>query len=150
MGLRYSPDTVDARERAFLNDNQPKLADCRLWVAIFGSGSVRNRALSVRQPLAKLRTARTIIHSTTNHATKAATTTGHTQGFLASQSEDGSVMVCYANYYLADTGVSRCTIFILYPAFFSRLATSSAIITERCCPPVQPNAIVRYDLPSRM
>ena len=40
-------------------------------------------------------------------------------------------------------GLSRCTTFTLYPDFRSRLPTSSAIITERCCPPVHPNEIVR-------
>src|SRR5580692_10916589 len=40
-------------------------------------------------------------------------------------------------------GLSRCTTFTLYPAFRRRLFTSSAIITERCCPPVHPKLIVR-------
>src|SRR6202035_871434 len=40
-------------------------------------------------------------------------------------------------------GLSRCATFTLYPAFRSRLLTSSAIITERCCPPVHPKLIVR-------
>ncbi len=40
-------------------------------------------------------------------------------------------------------GLSRCTTFTLYPAFRRRLLTSSAIITERCCPPVHPKLMVR-------
>ncbi len=40
-------------------------------------------------------------------------------------------------------GLSRCTTFTLYPAFRSRLLTSSAIITERCCPPVHPKLMVK-------
>jgi len=40
-------------------------------------------------------------------------------------------------------GLSRCTILTLYPARRKCLPTSSAIMTERCCPPVQPKAIVR-------
>src|SRR6266849_8969810 len=40
-------------------------------------------------------------------------------------------------------GLSRCTTFTRYPALRRRLPTSSAIMTERCCPPVQPNEIVR-------
>lgn len=41
------------------------------------------------------------------------------------------------------TGESRCTTLALYPAFARRLFTSSAIMTERCLPPVQPKAIVK-------
>jgi len=40
-------------------------------------------------------------------------------------------------------GLSRCTTFTRYPAFRKRLLTSSAIITERCWPPVQPKEMVR-------
>ena len=40
-------------------------------------------------------------------------------------------------------GLSRCTTFTRYPALRSRLLTSSAIMTERCCPPVQPKEMVR-------
>jgi hypothetical protein len=40
-------------------------------------------------------------------------------------------------------GLSRCTTFTGYPAVRSSLPTSSAIITERCCPPVQPKEMVR-------
>ena len=40
-------------------------------------------------------------------------------------------------------GMSRCTIFTRYPARRRCLPTSSAIMTERCCPPVQPKAMVR-------
>ena len=40
-------------------------------------------------------------------------------------------------------GMSRCTIFTRYPACRRCLPTSSAIMTERCCPPVHPNAIVK-------
>src|SRR5271156_6082210 len=40
-------------------------------------------------------------------------------------------------------GLSRCTTFTRYPALRNSLLTSSAIITERCCPPVQPKEIVR-------
>jgi hypothetical protein len=40
-------------------------------------------------------------------------------------------------------GLSRCTTFTRYPALRKCLLTSSAIITDRCCPPVQPNEIVR-------
>jgi hypothetical protein len=40
-------------------------------------------------------------------------------------------------------GMSRCTTFTRYPAFCSRLVTSSEIMTERCLPPVQPKAMVR-------
>jgi len=40
-------------------------------------------------------------------------------------------------------GLSRCTTFTRYPAFRKSLPTSSAIITERCCPPVHPKEIVR-------
>lgn len=40
-------------------------------------------------------------------------------------------------------GLSRCATFTLYPAFRSRLPTSSAIITERCWPPVHPKLMVR-------
>ncbi len=40
-------------------------------------------------------------------------------------------------------GLSRCTTFTRYPALRRRLPTSSAIMTERCCPPVQPKEIVR-------
>ena len=41
------------------------------------------------------------------------------------------------------SGLSRCTTFTRYPAFRKRLLTSSAIITDRCWPPVQPKEIVR-------
>jgi len=40
-------------------------------------------------------------------------------------------------------GLSRCTTLTRYPALRRSLLTSSAIITERCCPPVQPKEIVR-------
>src|SRR5271165_6220226 len=40
-------------------------------------------------------------------------------------------------------GLSRCTTFTRYPAWRRFLPTSSAIMTERCWPPVQPKAIVR-------
>jgi hypothetical protein len=40
-------------------------------------------------------------------------------------------------------GISRCTTFTLYPALCMRFPTSSAIITERCWPPVQPKLIVK-------
>ena len=40
-------------------------------------------------------------------------------------------------------GLSRCTTLTRYPARRRCLPTSSAIITERCWPPVQPKAIVR-------
>ena len=40
-------------------------------------------------------------------------------------------------------GMSLCSALTRYPAFFSRLAISSAIITLRCWPPVQPKATVR-------
>jgi hypothetical protein len=40
-------------------------------------------------------------------------------------------------------GISRCTTFTRYPALCRRLLTSSAIITERCWPPVQPKPRVR-------
>jgi hypothetical protein len=40
-------------------------------------------------------------------------------------------------------GLSRCTTFTRYPALRRRLPTSSAIMTERCCPPVQPKEMVR-------
>jgi len=40
-------------------------------------------------------------------------------------------------------GLSRCTTFVRYPAFRKSLLTSSAIMTERCWPPVQPKEIVR-------
>ena len=40
-------------------------------------------------------------------------------------------------------GLSRCTTFTRYPAFRKRFETSSAIMTDRCCPPVQPKEIVR-------
>jgi len=40
-------------------------------------------------------------------------------------------------------GMSRCPIFTRYPAWCRRLPTSSAIITERCWPPVQPKLMVR-------
>src|SRR5579864_1290566 len=40
-------------------------------------------------------------------------------------------------------GLSRCTILTRYAARRRCLPTSSAIMTERCCPPVQPKAIVR-------
>jgi hypothetical protein len=40
-------------------------------------------------------------------------------------------------------GLSRCTTFTRYPALRKPLDTSSAIMTERCCPPVQPKEIVR-------
>ena len=43
----------------------------------------------------------------------------------------------------AASGESRCTAFTLYPALASCFFTSSAIITERCLPPVHPNAMVR-------
>jgi hypothetical protein len=40
-------------------------------------------------------------------------------------------------------GLSRWTTLTRYPAVRNNLPTSSAIITERCCPPVQPNEMVR-------
>ena len=40
-------------------------------------------------------------------------------------------------------GLSRCTTFTRYPALRKYFPTSSAIITDRCCPPVHPNPIVR-------
>jgi hypothetical protein len=40
-------------------------------------------------------------------------------------------------------GLSRCTTFTRYPAVRNRFETSSAIMTDRCCPPVQPKEIVR-------
>src|SRR5262245_8130529 len=40
-------------------------------------------------------------------------------------------------------GVSRCKTLTRYPGFAKRFLTSSAIKTERCCPPVQPKPIVR-------
>src|SRR5580704_489565 len=40
-------------------------------------------------------------------------------------------------------GLSRCTTFTRYPAVRKRFETSSAIMTDRCCPPVQPKEIVR-------
>ena len=49
----------------------------------------------------------------------------------------------YAVSRYAVRPMSRCTPFTLYPPRFNRLLISSAIITERCCPPVHPNAIVR-------
>jgi hypothetical protein len=39
--------------------------------------------------------------------------------------------------------ISRCSAFTWYPAFIRRTLISSAIITLRCCPPVQPNATVK-------
>jgi uncharacterized protein (DUF1697 family) len=39
--------------------------------------------------------------------------------------------------------ISRCVAFTRKPACARRLRISSAIITERWCPPVQPNAMVR-------
>ena len=40
-------------------------------------------------------------------------------------------------------GLSRCATLTRYPARRNCLPTSSAIMTERCWPPVQPKAIVR-------
>ena len=56
--------------------------------------------------------------------------------------EQGKSRFCFitSDDYL---GISRWTTFTRYPAWRSRLPTSSEIITDRCCPPVQPNPIVR-------
>src|SRR5215467_8134483 len=43
------------------------------------------------------------------------------------------------NYF----GESRCVTLTRYPGLARRFFTSSAIITERCCPPVQPKPMVR-------
>jgi|HubBroStandDraft_1064217.scaffolds.fasta_scaffold02274_7 hypothetical protein len=58
---------------------------------------------------------------------------------------DGASLVSTGRKKVQPTyfGLSRCTTFTLCPAFRSRLHTSSAIMTERCCPPVQPKLIVR-------
>jgi len=39
--------------------------------------------------------------------------------------------------------MSRCTTRVANPRLFSAFLIHSVIITERCLPPVQPNAIVR-------
>src|SRR5580704_15042133 len=61
---------------------------------------------------------------------------GHT---LSSSAESRDLVLTNGDY----PGLSRCTTFTRYPALRKCLLTSSAIITERCCPPVQPNEIVR-------
>lgn len=40
-------------------------------------------------------------------------------------------------------GISLCETLMRYPALRNDLASSSDIITERCCPPVHPIAMVR-------
>ena len=49
----------------------------------------------------------------------------------------------WAARHLLHRGMSRWTVFTLWPAASSRFFISSAINTERCCPPVHPNATVR-------